>query len=617
MRTSVAPRPLALRLIERLRTAGFAVTVDPGLAADLDAAQAAVRSEVAAADERALAIDASLKTRGLALYPFQRVGVKWLASREAGLLSDEMGLGKTIQALAALPATSGVVVVAPAVAKGVWAREAKKWRPDLQVSILKGRGSFRWPTAGEIVVTNYDILPETAEVPSVGTVLISDECHALKSSKAQRTARFRALSAAVRKNSGKVWLLTATPLLNRPPELWSVFQAAGIATEAFGSWPKFVEDFNGRKGKWGGYEWGRPRQSAVEGIQRVSLRRMREDVLPDLPTKTYSDLEVNGIDAKTRKMCDELWSMVGKAEASLAVLSGGAFEQISACRAALATTKIPSMLELVEQFEESEEPIVVFSAHRAPIDTLASREGWAVITGDTPPDERTRIEDRFQRGELKGVGATIKAGGVAITLTRAHCALFVDQEWTPALNEQAEDRICRIGQTRGVQITRLVASHPLDARIAHLLGEKWELIAGSVDASSTTSDQVDVPDFEIAALVAECEAELASPQPIAMRWAKGHEPERQAPEQEAPAVRRPARNATEEWARDGLAQLADDDPDQARDRNDMGFSKFDGAIGHSLAAQAQVGLTEKQWALAIKLCRKYRRQVGESPTEKK
>jgi hypothetical protein len=138
-----------------------------------------------------------------------------------------------------------------------------------------------------------------------------------------------------------------------------------------------------------------------------------------------------------------------------------------------------------KRLEDANEPIVVFSVHRAPIDHLGTRDGWATITGDTPAAARTEIEARFQRGELRGVAATIQAGGVAITLTRAHRAVFVDQDWTPALNAQAEDRICRIGQDRGVIITRIIADHALDRRIAQVLATKIEIIEGSVDAAAT------------------------------------------------------------------------------------------------------------------------------------
>jgi SNF2 family DNA or RNA helicase len=478
-------------LTDELRKAGFGLDITPELAATIQARAHAAKDEVIAANARALAIDAALKAKGLTLFAFQHVGVSWLAPRTRALLLDEMGLGKTIQALIATPADAPVLVICPAVAKGVWKREAEKWRSDLKVTVLGGRGSFRWPAPGEMVITNYDILPEMPSIAPNGTVLIGDEVHLLKSSKTARTKRCKALCAAVREAGGRTWGLTATPLLNRPQELWTLLSVFGLEREVFGSWPSFVKLFNGRKNKWGGFEWGKPDPQVGDLMRRATLRRKRTDVLKDLPAKTRTVITVE-IDSKTKKSCDKalaalaevgvsLDDMISKAAASA---GGVAFEAMSAARAALAAAKVETVLELVESFEEQEEPVVVFSAHVAPLEALAKREGWAIITGETPAAERTAIEDKFQKGELKGIAASIKAGGVAITLTRACHSIFLDLEWTPALNAQAEDRICRIGQTRPVQIVRMIADHALDERIMELLGEKQALIDGSVELSS-------------------------------------------------------------------------------------------------------------------------------------
>lgn len=526
-------------VVAALHRAGFCLDVAKDLQTHLTVEATRVQTETNAASDRVAQTDAALAARGLSLYPFQRDGVRWLAPRAKALLADQMGLGKTVQALIALPEDAGVVVVAPAAVKGVWAAEARRWRPEYaeHITILQGRGSFRWPAAGEIVITNYDILPSEFPAPPAGVVLIADEAHALKSSKAQRTKKFRALADAVLAN-GRVWLLTGTPLLNRPPELYAVLRAAKLDFDAFGPWTRFVRLFNGRKGYWGGYDWGSPSAAVPDLLRRVSLCRRRDEVLPDLPTKTWREIEVS-IDAATERVCDEALERLralgidleaatseallhsdeaiaeAKAGAAEAYYAFGEevntrgigrvlFSELSRARAALATAKVPAMLEQVEAFEDAEEPVVVFSAHRAPVDVLAAREGWAAITGDTPAAERTAIVERFQAGEIRGLAATIQAAGVGLTLTRAHQCLFVDLGWTPALNAQAEDRLCRIGQTRGVVITRLIARHAVDSRVTELLAEKQALIERTVDASATTS----VPDT-----AADVAAALASPAP--------------------------------------------------------------------------------------------------------
>lgn len=534
----------ASALIEALRAAGFTTDVAPELVATLQARAAQAQGEVAAAQGRAAEINAKLQASGKALFPFQGIGVSWLAPLRKAVLGDDMGLGKTIQALCAAPVGAPIVVVCPAVAKGVWVREAKRFRPDLTPVALAGRGSFRWAQPGEMIIVNYDILPgekaaqkghpatlpENLRTAPAGTVLIADEAHALKASGTHRTSQFRALRAAALAADGRVWLLTATPVLNRAPELWAVMQAMDAGREVFGSYENFKRMWNAEDGRYGTV-WGRATAEVATRLQTVMLRRIKAEVLTELPAKTVRDIEVNGLTAATKKLCDAAQKALDAAGidlesavklAKLTANQSVAFEQVSKARAALASAKLDAAIEMVESFEDAGEPVVVFSAHRGPIDALGAREGWAVITGDTPADKRTAIEDAFQAGQLKGVACTIKAGGVAITLTKACNALFIDEEWTPALNSQAQDRVYRIGQSRGVVITRLVAAHALDRRIAALLAEKTDIIDGSVNAARRGATEVvaspTVPTVDAAALAADS-AKVAAAQ-AAMQMAE-------------------------------------------------------------------------------------------------
>jgi superfamily II DNA or RNA helicase len=734
------------RIAAALQKAGFQVVADPTLIAAVQEQVQAVAQDVSQADARADAVDAKLRERGLSLFPFQRSGVRWLASRKGALLGDDMGCvdgdafvdvswegvvgrtrlanlydqvrrcaveslpkvlslcdgelawhsirdvldkgvkpvvkvstasgksirvthdheictsergdfvradaleagdtivtrstrpdvvtaveedgeahvydivcddphrnfvangvvvhncGKTVQALVAAPQDKPILVVCPAVAKGVWAREAKKWRPDLRVTTLSGRGSFRWPEPGEMVAVNYDILPKDLPpgCPAEMTC-ISDESHNLKNGKAQRTQRWNAIAEEVRKLGGRTWLLTATPILNNPFELWAIFSAAGIEREAFGSWNGFIRAFNGVKGRFG-YEFGGASAEVPEMLRKVSLRRKKTDVLKDLPAKIYEergaelpkdakkacDAALEALDALvgiTPEARDEAVEAAGKAANEMAKgRKKTPFEKISEIRALLASAKVPAMLEIVEEHEEAEEPLVVFSAHRMPIDLLAKREGWAVITGDTSAEERTRIETDFQAKKLRGVGCTIKAGGVAITLTRASRALFVDQEWTPALNQQAEDRIYRIGQTRGVVIIQLIGDHALDARLAELIGKKTTLIDTSVEAAR----RIDAEEPTVVAPV------MMTPDQAAAAEAKaGPRPIEYAPGRRGPST---------DEERDALSVFE-------RVNAARGWTDFDRDIGSSFVAQSSRGLSEKQWALMVKIAAKYTRQA--------
>ncbi len=602
------------RLQEALGQAGFAFQVSEGLAGALRARAGATRADSLAAGARLGSVRDALQAAGLRLFPFQEEGVAWLAPRTKALLLDEMGLGKTIQALIAIPEGSPAVVICPAVVKGWWAAEARRWRPDLVPVILHGKSSFRWPGEGELVILNPAILPkgkkeQTPWAPGLncpeGVTLIVDEAHCMKSGKTHQTERFRDLAKLVGARGGRLWGLTGTPLLNRPPELWAVLQGFGLARDAFGSWPRFLELFRARPKYFGGYDWGEGSEISPEVpglLQRVSLRRERAAVLPELPGKTWRTVEVNGLDAATKKLCDKALATLaaqgvdlGAAVAAAVASKGGAgFTELSAARAALATAKIPGLLELVDNFEEQDEALVVFCSYRAPVDLLGKREGWVSITGDTSPEARTEIVRRFQAGQYKGLAATIRAAGVGLTLTHAHHALFVDLDWTPALNAQAEDRICRIGQDKGCIITVLQAAHELDRRVNELLAAKREIISASVDASTRAKPPAEDPGKAL---------DAAANAPVVLEH------------YERSQRRRPAANDVERWAERALLALADMDQDRARVVNDMGFNKIDNEFGHSLAGQVDGGLSETQWAAATKMCRKYRGQVGSPPEE--
>jgi exonuclease VII small subunit len=691
-------------IVTRLAREGFALDTDPEVTAAVQAWEARATAETSAASGRAAEVDAKLRERGLALFPFQGEGVAWLAPRPGAVLADDMGLGKTIQALTALPAGVGVLVVAPAVAKRVWERECKRWRPDLTPVVLAGRGSFRWPRAGELVITNYDILPtaplSAKELKAIreelatlakrgaataysakrttgertleleeslaahdratllckacppGTVVIADEAHGLKGARAkvQRCDNFGALADAAFDVTGRVWLLTATPLLNNPRELWNLLSLIRMQNVVFGSYQRFRQLCGAQSNGWGD-TWssaGIDSNRIGPKLQEAMLRRMKADVLHQLPAKIVEIVDVD-LDASTRRNLDKIVAELEALGISLdAAVEGAqrnqsvAFEQMSRARALLAVAKTAAALEMVDELEEAGEPCVVFSAHREPIRVLGAREGWAVITGDTPPAERNAIEERFQRGELKGVAGTIKASGVAITLTRANEAIFIDDEWTPALNVQAEDRIYRIGQARPCRIRHLRAAHKIDQRVFELLGIKSQIIARTTDAAAVktgalaartdastaleaarVSGDMDERRRRQAAFEERVRAERAQDDTSRARRrasVKAEAANRNRGWAIDPATfdtaPRAAVSTAEVWAAVALETLASYDGDHALAQNDVGFNKADTYVGHALAAAATAGLlSDGEWQVAIRLARRYPRQVGQCPSE--
>ena len=489
----------------------WSVSLDPADRQRLLEVADRLKLEVAPSLRTAIVTEQAQNALHAGLYPFQVQGVNWMSKRKKALLGDDMGLGKTVQALISLPAEGKGLIVAPAGLKYNWQQEASVWRPDLKVVVLKGGTSFRFPVAGELVVTNYDILADfldptpkvkgakkapkmpwsvlkvwreqlkAAHPDAEGVTVIFDEAHKAKNYKTERSRKVRELSRLC----SKVWGLTGTPLDNKPEDLFGVLDSLDMAFDVFtpskGQSPfdKFQQLFGAQEGRFG-VRYGPPAPEVPELLRRVMLRRTRPEVLPDLPRKTYTNYVVGEMDAATRRQLDEMW-----AEDGTALELDGAlppFEKMSEIRAKLAKSNIPAMLEYIENAEEQDCPLVVFSSHLAPLDELLGRPGWAVINGSTSPEKRQEIVNAFQSGVLKGVALTIRAGGVGLTLTHAWKVLFVDLDWVPGWNSQAEDRVCRIGQTSNkVEIVRMVNDHPLTMHILNTLVEKAKMVEAAVE----------------------------------------------------------------------------------------------------------------------------------------
>jgi SWI/SNF-related matrix-associated actin-dependent regulator 1 of chromatin subfamily A len=426
----------------------------------------------------------------------------------------------------------------------VWAAEAALCRPDLRVRTDESAWTAAWPEQGELRVVSYERLPRlhadgcegllpakpctgcAEKLVSVGSsvvvvraghlescdglskgrrrpcpgchpmlaacpenvTLVLDEAHRAKNRNSLRTRRCAALSRAARRRpGGGCWLLSGTPMENDPLELWTVLEVAGLANECFGSLANVFRLFDAKPRMFGrtrrGWVWGQPLPEVRERLARVMLRRRKIDVLPQLPPKMWRTLTVE-IDRETIARCDAYLRAAGGIKNVVAMMLAKdkvGFEDMAEVRVALATAKIPAIVDYLDDLQDAHEPIVVFSVHRAPVEFLGTRPGWATLHGGTPEAERRSNVERFQRGELRGIALTMQAGGESITLTRASQVLIVDPPYKPSMLDQAVDRVYRIGQTRGVLVTSLDADHPLDRRVNAILRDKRERNAATLD----------------------------------------------------------------------------------------------------------------------------------------
>lgn len=394
------------------------------------------------------------------LLPYQVVGRDYLRSRSKALLADDPGLGKTAQALTAIP-ERGALVVTLAPLKGVWLDEAAEWRPEMPVSVLSGRSSFRWPEHGEIVVTNYDILPDNPGRAPPGIALIADEAQAVKNLSSRRSKVFREMRKAVGQSGGQVWLLTATPLFNRPPDLWGVLVSAGMHNDVFGGYDGFVKAFSGRDTKFG-MVWGAPAPGVPALLAPHVLGRRREDVLRELPPKFYQTIRVD---------------INAKAVPVVRPSTDGKNPDMSRARAALALQKAMAAVQHIIPLAERD-PVVVFTSHRQAADVIAEALGVRAILGGG--GDANEAVANFQDGKTNAIVGTVGALGTGFTLVRSNTAIFIDRDWSPSVNRQAEDRVMRIGQSRGVRIIDVVSDHPLERTVDRVVEKKEQIEENSL-----------------------------------------------------------------------------------------------------------------------------------------
>lgn len=405
-------------VISRLREAGFHADPDRALVEAHLQTTAQRWYDLQTVRDRVAMIEQELfETCGRRLFPHQRPGAEWLATRFRGLLADEPGVAKTLQAIVALPANAPTIVVAPAGVKGSWMGEIERCRPQLRPIMLEGRRSFRWPEEGEVLLTNYDILPQMKELhdppcegllprrrcrgcgpeeeyPDLragimlkrrthlpgcdglepeadrlpcpgcgrflkearpGTVLILDEVHLCKNPDAGRTRVVRLLARAVRDAvQGRNWGLTGTPIKSEARDLWYVLDVLGLAGEAFGSWDAFAEIFKAKKVD-KRLVWGVPDDRAASALQTVALRRTKAEVFPDMPDKLWQEVVVP-IGRSAIAECSSVAEAYGGVDEMIRILETETlpFSEISRISAAVASAKSVWLQKYIGDFENDD-----------------------------------------------------------------------------------------------------------------------------------------------------------------------------------------------------------------------------------------------------------------------
>ncbi|MFD6759019.1 DEAD/DEAH box helicase [Streptomyces roseolus] len=462
------------------------------------------------------------------LRDYQLRGLNWLHRMTSlglgGCLADDMGLGKTITVIAlhlhrqGEPATAGpTLVVCPTSLMGNWQREFERFAPGTRVRRFHGTGrDLDGLGAGDVVLTTYGTMRLDAErlaAPAWG-LLVADEAQHVKNPYSATARRLRTIGARARV------ALSGTPVENDLSELWAILDwtTPGLLG-GLGAFRRRYAD---------AVEGGDPAAAERLGalVRPFLLRRRKSDpgIAPELPPKTETDRAVSltpeqaGLyEAVVRENLLAISAAEGMARRGLVVKLLTSLKQIcnhpaqylkeERPRIAGRSGKLDLLDELLDTILSEGASTLVFTQYvgmaRILEAHLAARGvRTQFLHGGTPVAEREAMVARFQEGEVPVFLLSLKAAGTGLNLTRAEHVVHYDRWWNPAVEAQATDRAYRIGQTRPVQVHRLVAEGTVEDRIAALLARKRALADAVLGASGDTpAELTELTDAELAELV--------------------------------------------------------------------------------------------------------------------
>ncbi len=447
------------------------------------------------------------KTFEAELRPYQIDGFNWL-SRLANwgvgaCLADDMGLGKTVMALALLVerAEKGLaLVVAPVSVTRNWLKEAQKFAPTLNFHLfgegdrktqLKNLGKY------DVLVTSYNLLQIEEEIftKQKFATIILDEAQAVKNRTTKRSKTVMNLQGDFR------LITTGTPIENHLGELWNLFNF--INPHLLGSHDFFTNKFALPIEK---NKDENSRKTLQRLIKPFVLRRRKNQVLDDLPAKTEIVLTVDMsaeerafYESVRREALEKIESQTGDAkDKRFQILAELTKLRLACCHPKLVNKDVPlgsSKLELfgetLEELLENRHKALVFSQfvkHLAIVEEYLKNKGisYHYLDGSTPSHIRQERIDAFQRGSGDVFLISLKAGGTGLNLTAADYVIHLDPWWNPAVEDQATDRVHRIGQQRPVTVYRLVTEDTVEEKILKLHETKRDLADSLLDGTDSS-----------------------------------------------------------------------------------------------------------------------------------
>ncbi len=479
--------------------------------ANLNACRAAYLASIIRADVLPVTLDADARRAAQlvvddmpsplsCLRPYQERGFRWLCALHelhmGGVLADDMGLGKTLQAIALVLAylRSGrdkkpSLIVAPTSLTYNWLSEFKRFAPEIRVLLMQGGQAARGqqvdtlsgPGAPDVVITSYPLIRRDIallrEIPFRFAVL--DEAQQIKNVLSVGAQAVKQLNAETR------YALTGTPMENHAGELWSIFDFV-----LPGYLPRYT-DYLKRYGE------GQNAEDLRRRIRPFLMRRLKSEVLSELPEKLESVMmaelapeQRRVYDAaliQKRDRVNEILRVKGLHRGRAEVLSAITELRQICCHPALClpeyqgvSAKTELLMDVLLSALGSGRRILVFSQFTSMLHIIEkkldeARVPYHYLDGETPPAARLELTQRFNAGEKNVFLISLKAGGTGLNLTGANMVIHYDPWWNPTAEEQATGRAHRIGQTRSVEVIRLIAHDSIEERVLSMSDRKRRL----------------------------------------------------------------------------------------------------------------------------------------------
>lgn len=464
-----------------------------------------------------------LSKYGKKLYKHQEEGIKFLLSRNGCILADDMGLGKSMQSIIAAIESGAekILIVTTSSTKINWEREINVFCNE--TTIVDGK---KWDTS-KFTIINFDILKNFHTLPPTKKpkeneaqielirdmantkfdLCIVDEAHNLKNNDSIRGKIM--VDLCVKYNIPKVWLLTGTPVANRPMDFFNLLKI--IKSPIADNWKHYAVRYCDGKKFFRTLKNGQRKQiwltdgaSNLEELanktKNILLRRLKTDAI-DMPDKIVTPM-YHQLDKTGWKKYDKLWDEYVEMKKILGkkpMESQKDLVELILLRQFIAKEAIPYTIEMVENAIEMGKKVIVFTSFSDELEEIYNHFGKIAVKHNGPMSTTRKQEsvDEFQNNpKIKVFVGNIKSAGVGITLTEGTVVVFNSFDWVPGNNEQAEDRAYRIGQDNNVNVYYQLFENTISTRM-------WEMLRNKKDIISTIMGEKTLTEDEITAILAE------------------------------------------------------------------------------------------------------------------